>query len=203
MHGRIYYLRNDNREVGADHCTIKVCDYNAPFDATLAVGTTDSDGNYDITFYYNGCWNCGENPDLYVTYEAQNGRVRVEDTTWENAYAWNTPIRYDFSGTDADFGDYRPLFHSDQAALHVLTNVTRTWRWLYDYRGYDTAGLDVQWPEGSGAWYFSFFGEMHVGADRQWEESTLSHEYGHHWMAKYSWDNIPGYCNGICDGSAR
>ncbi|MBK8164755.1 MAG: hypothetical protein IPK64_02205 [bacterium] len=202
VHGRIYYLRNDNREVGADHCTIKVCDYNAPFDATLAVGTTDSDGNYDITFYYNGCWNCGENPDLYVTYEAQNGRVRVEDTTWENAYAWNTPIRYDFSGTDADFGDYRPLFHSDQAALHVLTNVTRTWRWLYDYRGYDTAGLDVQWPEGSGAWYFSFFGEMHVGADRQWEESTLSHEYGHHWMAKYSWDNIPGYCNGICDGSA-
>jgi len=200
VHGRIFYLRDDYIRIGADHCTIKICDNNPPFDATLAVGTTDSDGNYDITFYYDGCWNCGENPDLYVRYESENDRVRVEDATWENGYAWNTNIKYDFSGTDADFGDVRPLYISDQAALHILTNVTRTWRWLNTYRGYDTAGLDVQWPEGSGAWYVSFFGEMHIGADRQWAENAMSHEYGHHWMAKYSWDNIPGYCNGICDG---
>lgn len=202
VHGRIVYYRDDNKKVGADHCTIKICDSNPPFDATLAVGTTDNYGYYDITFYYSGCWNCGENPDLYVRYEAQNDRVRVEDTTWENAYAWDTGVVYNFSGTDADFGDDSPYHNDEHAALHVLTNVTRTWRWLNSYRGYDTAGLDVQWPEGSGAWYVSFFGEMHIGADRQWEENVMSHEYGHHWMAKYSWDNLPGYCNGICDGSA-
>ena len=202
VHGRIAYYREDQRILGADHCTITVCDYNPPFDATLAVGTTDENGYYDITFYYDGCWNCGENPDLYVRYTAQNDRVRVEDTTWENAYSWDTTVRYEFAGTDADFGVALPFNYGDHAALHVLTNVTRTWRWLRNYRGYDTAGLDVQWPEGSGAWYLSFFGEMHIGADRQWEEGTMSHEYGHHWMAKYSWDNLPGYCNGICDGSA-
>ena len=202
VHGRIVYYREDGKKVGADGCTVTACDYNDFFDATLAVGTTDPYGYYDFTFRYNGCWNCGENPDLYVRYTAVNDRVRVEDATWENAYSWDTGIRYNFSGTDADFGEHDPDNRADHPALHILTNVTRTWRWLYGNRGYDTPGLDVQWPDGGNAYYVSFFGEIHIGGPRQWEEAVFTHEYGHHWMAKYSWDNIPGYCNGICDNSA-
>ena len=200
VRGRIYYRYGMNRVRGADAMTIKVCDDNDFADAVLAVTTTDLDGFFDVTFTWNGCWNCGANPDLYIEYQACNDRVRIEDPTWENLYAWTTDIEGDYSGTDYTFEAQTPPRWQHLPALHILTNVTRTWRWLRNNHAYDTPGLDVQWPEGSGAWYNSFFGEMHIGADREWEEDVASHEYGHHWMAKYSWDNWPGYCNGVCDG---
>lgn len=200
VRGRIYYRYGTNRVRGADGVTIKVCDDNDFADAVLAVTTTDPDGYYDVTFTWNGCWNCGANPDLYVEFQACNDRVRIEDPTWENLYAWTTDIVGDYGGTDYTFEPETTYLWQHRPALHILTNVTRTWRWFRNYHGYDTPGLDVQWPEGDGAWYNSFFGEMHIGANREWEEDVASHEYGHHWMAKYSWDNLPGYCNGICDG---
>ena len=200
VRGQIYYRYGMNRVRGADGVTIKVCDDNDFADAVLAVTTTDPDGYYDVTFTWNGCWNCGANPDLYVEFQACNDRVRMEDPTWENLYAWTTDIVGDYGGTDYTFDAETTYLWQHRPALHILTNVTRTWRWFRNYHGYDTPGLDVQWPEGDGAWYNSFFGEMHIGADREWEEDVASHEYGHHWMAKYSWDNLPGYCNGICDG---
>lgn len=199
VRGRIVYYREDGRKVGADGCTVTACDDNDFTDAELARSTTDQNGYYDFTFLYNGCWNCGENPDLYVRYTAENDRVRVEDGTWENAYSWDTRTFYNFSGTDANFAEVNPYPNAQHPALHILTNLTRTWRYLYANRGYDTAAVDVQWPDGGNAYYVSFFGEIHIGEPRQWHESTFTHEYGHHWMAKYSWDNIPGYCNGICD----
>lgn len=200
VRGRIIYFGETGETLGADAATIKICDSNPPFDATLAVTTTDPDGYYDVTFTWSGCWNCGDNPDIYVRYEANNDRVRIEDATWEIAYGWQSGIVYGYSGTDLIFRDYWPENSDDHAALHILTNVTRVWRWLLSNRAYDTAGLDVQWPDGSGAYYNAFFGEMHIGNNRQWYEDTLAHEYGHHWMSKYSWSTNPGYCNGVCDG---
>lgn len=200
VRGRIYYYFESWRVRGADGVTVKVCDDNDVFDATLAVTTTDPDGFFDVTFTWNGCWNCGANPDLFIEYQACNDRVRVEDPTWETLYSWNSAVVPNYGGTDYTFQPMTPPQHIHQAGLHVLTNVTRTWRWLRNNRAYDTPGLDVQWPEGSGAWYNSFFGEMHIGQDRHWDEAVASHEYGHHWMAKFSWDNLPGYCNGVCDG---
>lgn len=201
VRGRIYYWYGNHAVRGADAATIKVCDDNDFVDATLAVTTTDTDGYFDVTFTWAGCWNCGENPDLFIEYQAGNDRVRVEDATWENLYAWRSSVVSNYTGSDYTFKPLTPPNHDDWPGLHILSNVTRTWRWLSNNRGYDTPGLDVQWPDGSNAWYNNIFSEIHIGRDKEWSEATASHEYGHHWMKYFSWENMPYYCNGVCDGS--
>jgi len=203
VHGRlVYYREADGLKIGADGITARVYDQNDFGDAHLATTVTDDQGYYDVTFNWNGCWNCGAEPDLYVQIETANDRVRVEDATWENSYTWKTRVWANYTGSDLNTGEVTPLSYSGsiEPALHILTNVTRTWRWLLSHRGYDCPSLDVQWPDGAtGAYYSSVFGEIHIGQDRQWDEDVCTHEYGHHWMRFYSWDNWPGYCNGICD----
>jgi hypothetical protein len=206
VHGQFFYYREaDGLEIGADGVTARVYDQNDFGDAHLATTVTDDQGYYDVSFVWNGCWNCGAEPDLYVQIETANDRVRVEDATWENSYTWKTRVWASYTGSDLNTGPLTPLSYSGsiQPALHILTNVTRTWRWLYSHRGYDCPRLDVQWPDGAtGAYYSSIFGEIHIGVSRQWDEDTCTHEYGHHWMRFYSWDNWPGYCNGICDSGS-
>ncbi len=198
VNGRFIYQRSDGVTMGADGVTVRIYDSDTFFDDHLATVVTDAQGYYSTNINTS---DAGEsNPDLYVNFESANGEVEVEDATWEINYTWETGVWNNFSGSTLNVGWLEPSSESEHPALHICTNITRTWRWLLEHEGYDTPATDVQWPDGSsGAWYVGFFEEIHISSGRQWNEGTHTHEYGHHWVENYADSVAPDYCNGVCD----
>lgn len=202
VYGRFVYQRSDGTTIGADGVTVRVYDDDGLVDELLDSEATDAYGYYDMTFTWDPCWLfCDEQPDIYVEFEASNSRTTVESASWpNNNYKWATGTNEDYTGTSLNKGTLEPADEDDHPALHILTDLTRTWRWLLNHEGYDMAHCAAQWPDGaSGAWYWGDV--IHVGVDRQWREDTHSHEYGHHWVGHYATQVDPDYCNGICDTS--
>jgi hypothetical protein len=202
VYGRFVYERSDGVTIGADGALVRVYDEDTGFDELLAEGVTDAYGYYDFTFNWDPCWLCDGQPDIYVYFESANGVVEVEDATWESNYSWESGTTNDYTGTSLNKGTLEPSDEGQHPALHILTDISRDWRWYINREGYDTPSVDVQWPDGStGAWYNDFWEEIHISSGRQWREDTHAHEYGHHWIYNYAVGQAPDYCNGICDDS--
>lgn len=198
VNGRFVYQRSDGVTIGADGVTVRIYDEDVISDDLLATLSTDADGFYSVNIDTD---DAGENnPDLYVHFESANSIVEVEDATWEINYTWETGTWDNFSGGTLNVGSRQPSDENEHPGLHIITNITRTWRWLLNHEGYNTPATDVQWPDGdSSAWYNSFFEEIHISTGRQWNEATHTHEYGHHWVNNYAESVTPDYCNGVCD----
>ena len=197
VHGRFVFQRSDGTTIGADGVWVRVYDDDLLFDQLLASVTTDAFGYYDVNINTS---DAGEtNPDLYVRFDAQNSRTAVKDNTFGNVYGWQTGVSDNYAGSDLNYGSLQPTDESQHPALNILTDVTRTWRWILNHEGYNTPAVDCRWPDGATGAFYN--GSIHVGVDREWNESTHSHEYGHHWIANYAVQVSPDYCNGICDGA--
>jgi len=198
IHGRFVYERSDGVTIGADGVWVRIYDEDVFVDDLLASGTTDAYGYYDFTIDTS---DAGEtNPDLYVRFDANNSEVTVKDASSGNVYAWQSATYDNYGGSDWDRGWTQPADEAQHPALHILTDLTRDWRWDIGTVGYDEPHIDAHWPDGAtGAWYNS--SGIHISTERQWREDTHAHEYGHHWMNSFS--TIPpfDYCNGICDNS--
>ncbi len=208
VHGRFIYDRNsvdssgdyqgDGRTMGADGVTINVYDEDWEWDDLLAQTSLGPDGWYDITFWYYG----SEDPDIYVEFLAANSQIDlVYPSVWNTTYAWHTPTRDDFTGDVINFGTRHPGSESHYPGLNLLASATRGWRWMND-NGY--GGLDqvtISWPDGDWPHYTPFWGTIYIPAFKQWYESTICHEYGHHWQRFYTETNGSDYCNagGRCD----
>lgn len=198
VHGRFSYVREDGTTVGADGVNVRVYDEDVAVDDLLANVVTDAHGYYDVNINTD---DAGEtNPDLYVLFRAANSKVNVRDVTWENIYDWQTGTWNNYTGSELNFGSLEPADEGEHPSLHILTDISRTWRWLLNREGYDVTFVGAFWPDGtSGAWYEPWSSEIHISTGRQWNEATHSHEYGHHFLTNYSTTVNPDYCNGICD----
>lgn len=197
VRGRFVYVRSDGWTIGADGMTVRVYDNDSPFgSAELAVVATDAQGWYDVTFWWGDDF-FDPQPDIYVRFETTNTRVQTESPAFlAGPYAWDTPTTWDYTGGDLNFGTLQPADINQHPAVHIHTNLVRTWRWWLGY-GYDTSFVRANWPNGaSGAFYN---GEIYFSTGEQWSEATGTHEYGHHWMALYALSPAPEYCNGVCD----
>lgn len=198
VRGKFVYEREaDGIEIGVDGATVEIWDDDPVGDDHLVDTVTDTEGFFDITFTFDDYWE--SYPDIYLKLRAGNGEVEVEDATWGIPYVWETAVRRDVESY-CNFGELQSSDESLVPALHILTNITRTWRWSAE-KGYDPRGLDVQWPDGEddGAWYDSYRETIHVSGNREWNEGTHSHEWGHHWINCYALLQAPDYCNGYCD----
>jgi len=192
--GRFLYIRKDGVSVGADNMWIKVRDEDITFDEVIGTGMTDVNGNFDFTVSFSGF----ENPDVYLEFESENSVVVVQNF-WETEYSWETPTRDDYTGHFIDFGNLIPADETSHGAIHISNTVVRAWRYLYSYQGHNLDQVDVIWPDSDNAHYNAIFEEIHVSARKTWQEDTICHEYGHHFMSELVDLNIPDYCNGICD----
>jgi hypothetical protein len=199
VHGRFVYVRSDGTTLGADGVACRIYDEDSGPDELLATTSTNIAGYYDITFNWDPCFACDSEPDLYVHFEAANTKVEVESATLEINYTWVSYQTDDYTGTDLDIGTLQPSDTAQHPALHLLTDMTRTWRW-FEALGLGPPTTDVQWPDGAtGAYYNPSFQEIHVSTQHEWREPTHSHEYGHHWQKSFAVLQTPDYCNGICD----
>jgi hypothetical protein len=197
VHGRFGYNRSDGRYSGGDAVTMRVLDDDSPYPPDLlAIGITDAFGFFDITFLWNPCpIFCDGEPDLTVEFALENTQIQTTNG-FLATYTWRTGITVDYDGTDLDIGAFSPPAAQDNPAVHIHTDLVRTWRWLQN-QGYGCPFLRAIYPVGATGAFFN--GNINVGLDRAWREDTHSHEYGHHFMNTFAINTAPTYCNGICD----
>ncbi|MBK7189394.1 MAG: T9SS type A sorting domain-containing protein [bacterium] len=198
VRGRFVYVRSDGWTIGADAMTVRVYDNDSPFgSAELAAVATDAQGYYDVTFWWGDDF-FDPQPDIYVRFETTNSKVQTESPAFlSGPYAWDTPTTNDYTGTDLNYGTLQPADINQHPAVHVHTNLVRTWRWWYGY-GYDTPFVRGNWPNGTAGAFYN--GEIYFSTGEHWNENVATHEYGHHWVELYALSPAPAYCNGICDG---
>lgn len=197
VRGRFVYHRpSDGEQIGVDGMTVRIYDDDPVGDDHLTDTVTGWDGTFDVTFTFDDDWE--DYPDIYVRFRAANAEHEVQHATWGYVYEWETGVHRDIASY-LNIGVIQSGEEDVEPALHILTDVSRTWRWLHDL-GYNCRFVDVQWPDGDeGAWYEDYYEDIHVGRDREWSEGTHSHEYGHHWINCYSELQETDYCNGYCD----
>ncbi len=200
--GWILYPRmNDGVQVGIDGATARIYDEDTGPDELLATQIIPPNGRLDVTFHWDPCFGCDGTPDLYVEIEFANNRVEVqEDSIFEDDYSFQTGVWNDYGGSFLDIGTRLPSDPFLNPAAHILTTMTRAWRFSAN-TGRDAPIVDVQWPDPDCATgcYNDFWEEIHIPVARQWDENTLVHEWGHHWVNTFSEIQDPAYCNGFCD----
>ena len=174
-------------------------------DYQVASGVTNAQGYFDVSFWREDCPSlCYGSGFIYVRFETANGEAVVRSPgLLGGTYVWNTGSTYVApAATVVDVGTLAPGNPAEYAAPHFLTSMMRTWRW-FNSRGYDTDQVIGFWPEAAGAWYQPAFWpiapELHLGVDSQWEDSIISHEWGHHWLTSYALSPTANYCNAMCD----
>jgi hypothetical protein len=205
VHGRLVYRRSDGTLVGVDTAWVSLIDANDPFPENTLIGmNTDAQGWYDMTFTWVPHVFDAE-PDLAMEFYSGNARVSVQNPAWvgnpyiyQGSYLWQSDTSWDFTGSDLDFGWLEPSDLSDHPALHLLTNLSRTWRWWMN-NGYETPHLTCNWPNGATGAFYN--GQMYVSTGEQWNEDMVSHEFAHHWVENYALSPAPFYCNGLCDNN--
>lgn len=203
--GRIVYQRDSGPIIGADAMAFQVMDDDDLDTEVMASGVTDTDGYFDIEFDWDDCDITGcDDPDIFLRWETENQIVKVgrADLLYER-YSWstiNTQIYNDFTGSVINFGEVMPLDMAQHPAMHISNSIVRAHRYILTHDGTVVEKPGVMWPEvGTGAYYVWADEVIHVSPDRQWNEITHGHEYGHHFMANYSQNTTPNYCNGLCD----
>ncbi|MFN8586208.1 MAG: CARDB domain-containing protein [Candidatus Eisenbacteria bacterium] len=210
VHGRVTYMRPDSSGYGvhtlpADHITVRIYDEDWDSDDLLWAGTTDALGYFDVNVSSSE-----SAPDLYVEFETANGAVEVEDGTWQSNYTFRTGVKEDFTGAEWDVGSRTSTDTYIRPAIHMLTTITRAWRWWHINEGEYLPAQDFQWPDGDWPHYSHESGDLHIpqfvgGVDNggpRWSEKTLVHEWGHAIMNEW-FDNNPSntYDNDICDNA--
>ncbi len=192
--------------VGVDGIWFQIMDLDDDiYDEEMYSGHTDQDGYFDVTLNWDDCDIVGcDDPDIYIRWECDTGIVNVQSAgVIEEDYSWSTKatgLISDFTGNEVDFGTLMPSDSDQYPALHIFNSITRAHRFVETRTGLDVPEVDAQWPEdGVTSYYVSFFEEIHIIGGQQWQESTHTHEYGHHFLEMFTSTIAPDYCNGFCD----
>jgi len=207
MRGRIVYQRTDGLILGADTLSFSIMDEDDFSDEEMHSGFTDQDGNFDVEFDWDDCDVLGcDVPDIYLRYFTDNGIAKVEDGDFfGQPFIWTTKndVYNDFPGDFLDFGTIMPADLNQHQAIHISNSITRAHRYIQSIDGTNVVGVSIKWPEpGTGAFYDPGSGDIHISSNREWDEITHTHEYGHHFANHYSILSTPSYCNGICDSGS-
>ncbi|MGH7731102.1 MAG: FlgD immunoglobulin-like domain containing protein [Candidatus Eiseniibacteriota bacterium] len=209
MHGKLDYQRLDGTAIPVYLATVEVYDDdgNNAFDPDdlLATTTTDADGMYDVTFFWPGVPEA--EPDLYVKFIAESPRVAVFanelDQVFGRPYSWETSIRNNYSGSDLLIPLTSPGDDAgERAAAHAFTTINRGGLWLADLNAaWSAAQVDVFTPyaDDNSFWSPTGGGRIFMADGQKWQEDTILHEYGHHWVHQFGAASSSGYCNEICD----
>ena len=171
-------------------------------DTLMGGGTTDLDGNFDIDAIW---WYDPFLPDSYVAFVPGHSGVSViqdDFYIWDpNGYMWRSRA---YSQVDENLLITDVLYSDgpNTPALNVLDALSRAGRWMFRYGGYASIpGVTVLWPaEQAGSSYNAEDREVKITYEASWDEGTIIHEYGHHWVHSFASQVSPAeYCNDFCD----
>ncbi|MBK7670900.1 MAG: hypothetical protein IPJ24_05860 [bacterium] len=199
VHGRFFYQRPDLVLDGADGMTAEV--YADGLKRAAVV--TAPDGSYSATFFWVPAtfWQ-DLNPDLRVEFVSDSAKVQTRNAAGF-VLRWFTPTWPNFAGSDLDVGWQKPKDAAQHVYIHGHTTLTRTWRWVLLETGVDWLKVNLWRAANNGDAYYSPGKNIFMGTDRMWQEITVVHEAGHHFLEWHA-DGVMGpnqYCNGVCDGT--
>lgn len=192
--GRIRYERPDNTKDHVDGAIYTIWLKAPGVDVPVANGITDPAGRFDETVVTLPAWG----RTFYVTFQTTNAWVHVlNNDDSDDPYAFKSA---QFSG-QVGGGTIYPSFlvaanGAATPALHMLTTVTRAFRFVlnesnYTYPG-DIDDLDISWPESDWPHYtWPVYETMYIpDGGWEWATRTFMHEFGHH----VNWE-LPITCN--------
>lgn len=198
VQGRFFYERPDKVLDGADGMTFEVY-----ADGLMrAVGVTDALGYYSATFFWVPAtfWQ-DLNPDLRVEFVSDSAKVRTLNAAGY-PLRWVTSTWANFAGNTFDVGWQKPKDEAQHVYIHGHTILTRAWRWVLLESGVDWLKVNLWRAAKKGDAYYSPGKNIFMGTDRMWQEITVVHEAGHHFLEWHA-AGVMGpnqYCNGVCDG---
>lgn len=193
--GRFAYDREDGVMMPCSYFPYEIYDEDSGVDELLHAGTLDGDGRFEATIDWDPCFVCDSTPDIYVEVVCLNNKLDVQTAWLEWTYGWDTYVADDFTGSQLAFGFC--VLENYDAAANMFNIVNRAYGIMYD-NGYNVDATDIQWP-GDTTSYNPVFEEIHIAENREWNEGSYLHEYGHVWHDDFAELNYPEYCNGICD----
>lgn len=190
--------------VGADGITVEVLD-NDPVDyEVMWTGVTDAYGRFVTPPLDADVDAIDPAPDLILRAGALRedwGGVFNEDADWY--YVWDSEEILNCEEAHFNFGTRAPLDPAQHPAIHVYNTIVRARRFILENPNIATRFVSVHWPADHWSEYHADDEEIHLLADHQWQESTIIHEYGHHFIAGVYESPPPDYCNGFCDGNGN
>lgn len=199
VQGRFFYQRPDKVLDGADGMTFEVYADGLK----RAAGVTDALGYYSTTFFWVPAtfWQ-DLDPDLRVEFVSDSAKVRTLNAAGY-PLRWFTPTWPNFTGNALDVGWQKPKDPEQHVYVHGQTTLTRTWRWVLLETGVDWQKVNLWRAAKAGDAYYSPGKNIFMGTDRMWQEITVVHEAGHHFLEWHA-DGVMGpnqYCNAVCDGT--
>ena len=200
--GRVGYFRPDDEFIGAYEVAVYVYDQDGGDEELLGTDFTDPGGYYSVTFTWDPCVGCESQPDIFLVFIASNSHVDVVPTDAPlSPYAWATATEVNYAGISLDMGTFEPGAEQDYPALHMLTTVVRAWRWFF-LQGENTPIVHVRWPDSTAnnnSHYSQALQSLFIADEQEWDEDTIIHEYGHHFVHTFGSATSTDYCNGVCD----
>jgi hypothetical protein len=211
VYGKVWTTRPDGVVITAPYARISIWedDVDPNPDDFILDTTTDINGNFDITFYWDGVSEA--DPDLYFVFWYENGNVRVQDGNG-SLYGYSTPATWNYTGSSLNMGTWYPA-SGFEAAGFLFSHLTRGSEilWLDGTATavWDTPQVNCQWfptsvngpdyTEGTPPSYADNL--LRMSNARVWAEVVIHHEFGHHWHSRFSTLAVGSYCNGICDAA--
>lgn len=200
--GTLAYTRGDAATIGVDGATVLVYDSDVGDDDLLGIGVTKANGTFDFSV-----WRGTEaGPEVYLVFCAANGMINVQfPWLFGDVESLSNSIKVESSlypDMTADLLDVGTVSAGDgalnpNAAFHILSTLTKAWRYVGGL-GFNSQ-LDrvrVMWPAPTGnAFYRASEKAIYMNMNRQWQEDTIIHEFGHHWVHHYSASADAEYCN--------
>ncbi|MCB1181957.1 hypothetical protein KDM41_00850 [bacterium] len=195
VHGRILYKRPASaggQYVGADGVTVHVWDEDNGWDDHLGTVITNKWGYWSLDYL----WTDTGDPDIYLEFEAANNQVHVEyPAVGDPNYTWTSSTHWNVGGIDHDFGGVAPAGNKHGYALHAMTSLARVWRYVNDAGYGSIETVDCRLPDSDWPHYTAFFGEMYIPSGKTWDDGTMWHEYGHHFLSELGAGDSSDYCN--------
>jgi len=187
--------------VGADGILVELWDVDPITDELMWRGLTTESGHFITPPLDADVDTDGSGPDLkLIVYAKDFDEFGVLDPDEDDYYFWQTPEIEDFNGSTYNYGTLRPQNAADHPAIHVYNSLIRARRFISEKPGYATPPVRAVWPVAEWSHYQPGPQEIHLFEDHTWQEDTVVHEFGHHFI--YSLHTPPpvNYNNGICDG---
>ncbi|GMU84061.1 MAG: hypothetical protein AMXMBFR47_39310 [Planctomycetota bacterium] len=186
--------------VGADGAVVQLWDVDdLSANDLMWSGVTDEFGRFASPALDTNV-DDGSEPDLKLVVIARRpDETGVIDPNEDDFYFWETPEIENYGGNSYDFGTLRPQNSADQHVLHILTNIVRTSRYIYEIPNYSTPPVRVISPVEEWSHYQPATQEIYLFSEHSWNDDTIIHEFGHHFVLSLHVPPQPDYGNGICD----
>ncbi len=190
--GRLVY-DYDSGPDGVDTIYVEVRDQDLLDDSIVWTGFTNQDGFFD-TGVTN--WTEGDDPDLYIFFQASTPAVTVERGILEEDYTFSNADNAvdDFQGEFYDFGTFQVVDEDLNAVFKIHNTATRVNRFIAQETGVVMPNVEIIWP--SGDFDFDYDGEITLGEFLP-SDGAIAHQMAHHLQVT---QNFPVQQSTTCGG---